>query len=109
MSNDLVFVDAHHHLWDLEACHYPWLMARGERRFFGNPTPIQKNYLVEDFLGESPHYRPAASVHIQVGAENGLQETQWLEAQAGYPHAIVAQCQLEAADALVDLIREFCL
>jgi predicted TIM-barrel fold metal-dependent hydrolase len=103
VSDDLLFVDAHHHLWDLEACHYPWLMARGQQRFFGDPAPIQKNYLIEDFLCESPRYRPVASVHIQVGAEDSVQETRWLEEQAVYPHAIVAQCQLEAADAAQQL------
>ena len=69
------FIDAHHHLWDLQAVHYPWLMARGEKRFFGDPTAIQKNYLVADLLAESPYKKPAASVHIQVGAapEQSLQ------------------------------------
>ena len=40
-------IDAHHHLWDLEAVSYPWLMANGVKRFFGDPTPIQRNYLIE--------------------------------------------------------------
>jgi len=22
-------IDAHHHLWDLDVCHYPWLMKNG--------------------------------------------------------------------------------
>ena len=35
-------LDAHHHLWDLSAVSYPWLEARGVRRFFGDPTPIQR-------------------------------------------------------------------
>ena len=26
-------IDSHHHLWDLKAVHYPWLMAKGEVRF----------------------------------------------------------------------------
>ncbi|MEP5323549.1 MAG: hypothetical protein ABJQ49_14875, partial [Marinobacter alexandrii] len=66
-TSNFPFVDAHHHLWDLEHCHYPWLMAKGEMRFFGDPGPIQKNYLIDDFLGESLDYRPTKSVHIQVG------------------------------------------
>ena len=56
-------VDAHHHLWDLNACHYPWLMARGVYRFFGDPTPIQKNYLVDDFREDATAYKLVASVH----------------------------------------------
>jgi predicted TIM-barrel fold metal-dependent hydrolase len=92
------FIDAHHHLWDLQACHYPWLMARGEQRFFGDPTPIQRNYLVEDFLGESRRYVPERSVHIQVGVAPGdeLKESEWLQAQAPLPSVFVAACDLSA-------------
>ena len=64
-------VDAHHHLWDLEACDYPWLMAKGVTRFFGDPTPIQKNYLVSDLRRDAHHYQVDASVHIQVGVAPG--------------------------------------
>ena len=92
------FIDAHHHLWDLDHCSYPWLMARGVRRFFGDPGPIQKNYLVTDLLSESPKWRPAKSVHIQVGVEesDNLKESRWLqqvsdsEISGGLPNAIVA-------------------
>lgn len=94
----LEFIDAHHHLWDLQAVHYPWLMARGERRFFGDPTPIQRNYLSGDFLTESSEFVPTASVHIQVGAEDGLAETAWVSQQRGCAQAIVAFCDLSAAD-----------
>ena len=98
-------VDAHHHLWDLEACHYPWLMARGVRRFFGDPTPIQKNYVVEDLLADAADYDLAASVHVQVGVGEGdeLNETAWLQATGdaeGLPSAIVAFCELDKPDAL---------
>lgn len=68
------WVDAHHHLWDLSAVHYPWLAAKGEVRFFGQPDPIRKNYLVEDFVSDHQN-QISQSVHIQVGAENSLTET----------------------------------
>jgi len=99
-------VDAHHHLWDLNAVHYPWLAARGVTRFFGDPKSIQKNYLVSDFqcdIGDLPVTR---SVHIQVGADlaDTVSETRWLQSQAdqsqfGMPNAIVAFCDLSAASA----------
>ena len=81
IDTTLEFIDAHHHLWDLQTIDYPWLMARGQLRFFGDPTPIAKNYLPEDFLGESARYRPLQSVHIQVGVGKGseLAETRWLQ------------------------------
>lgn len=104
-DDKLAFVDAHHHLWDLGACHYPWLMARGVKRFFGDPTPIQKNYLVDDFLSESQQFMPLKSVHVQVGVEESqsLRESNWLaqqsQSQVGFPHAIVAYCDLASSSA----------
>jgi predicted TIM-barrel fold metal-dependent hydrolase len=97
-------VDAHHHLWDLNACHYPWLMARGVKRFFGDPTPIQKDYLVADFREDAADYELTASVHVQVGAAPGdeLKETAWLQQTGdddGLPSAIVAFCELDSPEA----------
>ena len=96
-------VDAHHHLWNLRACQYPWLMARGVRRFFGDPAPIQKNYLVDDLREDPANYELAGSVHVQVGAAPGdeVVETQWLQTvgdEQGLPSAIVAYCDLAADD-----------
>lgn len=98
-------VDAHHHLWDLDACHYPWLMAKGVPRFFGDPTPIQKNYLVADLLDDAGGFDLQASVHVQVGVAEGeeVRETAWLQQTAekhGLPSAIVAFCSLERPDAM---------
>ncbi|MEL7449798.1 MAG: amidohydrolase family protein, partial [Pseudomonadota bacterium] len=92
-------VDAHHHLWDLEAVHYPWLMAKGVKRFFGDPAPIQKNYLVADLRRDASDFELAASVHIQVGAQpsDELTETAWLQRASdtdGLPTAVVAACDL---------------
>ena len=53
------WIDAHHHLWDLEAVHYPWLMARGVERFFGDPTLIQRDYIGRD--GGFPRLQSAQS------------------------------------------------
>ncbi len=97
-------IDAHHHLWDLSACRYPWLMEQGVVRFFGDPAPIQKDYLVADLLRDAAAFELAASVHVQVGVAEGdeIRETAWLEATAaehGLPSAIVAYCDLAAEDA----------
>ena len=94
------FIDAHHHLWDLDACRYPWLETRGIRRFFGDPTPIQQNYLLDDFLGESARYRPLKSVHIQVGAAPGdeIAETRWIAERDSKPEALVCFVDLVAPD-----------
>jgi predicted TIM-barrel fold metal-dependent hydrolase len=103
-------VDAHHHLWDLDACQYPWLMARGVKRFFGDPAPIQENYLVADLRDDAADYDLEATVHVQVGVAPGheVTETAWLQKtgdEQGLPTAIVAFCELDSEDAL-DLIAE---
>lgn len=99
----LQLIDAHHHLWDLGAVRYPWLEARGVRRFFGDPTPIQRNYLVADLKRDAVGLELLGSVHVQVGCAPGreLDETRWLQRQAsehGLPSAIIASIDLTAAD-----------
>lgn len=93
-------IDAHHHLWDLGAVNYPWLMASGVERFFGDPTPIQRNYLIDEFRRAADGFD--GSVHIQVGAEDGLEEAKWVQAVADgnpdWPMAQVVFCDLTAPD-----------
>lgn len=72
LPTDLEWIDAHHHLWDLSRINYPWLLAKGEVRFFGQPDPIRKNYLGVDYAGDTAG-RISRSVHIQVGAREGLE------------------------------------
>jgi len=96
--------DAHHHLWHLDHCHYPWLMAKGVKRFFGDPAPIQQNYLVEDFLGDATGYELVGSTHIQVGVagEDAVKETAWLQSvadESNLPSAIVAFADLASDNA----------
>lgn len=96
-------VDGHHHLWDLAAVSYPWLMATGVRRFFGDPTPIQRDYLPTDFRADHDGIEVVASVHVQVGAAPGAEvaETEWLDKQGTrtrLPSAIVAFADLTAPD-----------
>jgi len=100
-------IDAHHHLWDLEAVHYPWLMAKGETRFFGDPVSIQRNYLIDEFRRDAEGF--GASVHIQVGAESGWAEAQWVQSVADatpdWPLAQVVFCDLTASDLPAQLDR----
>ncbi|MFY0595579.1 MAG: amidohydrolase family protein [Cognatishimia sp.] len=96
-------IDAHHHLWDLNAVHYPWVMAKGEPRFFGDPTPIQRDYLLDEFAADASAYGFEGSVHIQVGAADPLEEAVWVQSVAdanpSWPMVQVAFCDLTAPDA----------
>jgi predicted TIM-barrel fold metal-dependent hydrolase len=100
-------IDAHHHLWDLTAVHYPWLMAQGVDRFFGDPSPIQRAYLLDEFTADAKQHGISGSVHIQVGAEDPLQEARWVqsvaEANPQWPLVQVAFCDLTADTLARDL------
>lgn len=95
-------IDAHHHLWDLNAVHYPWLMAKGEPRFFGDPAPIQRDYMLAEFAETCSAHGFEGSVHIQVGAADALAEAQWVQSVADanpdWPLVQVAFCDLTAPD-----------
>ncbi len=97
-------LDAHHHLWDLSAVSYPWLEARGVRRFFGDPTPIQRDYLVEEFRRDAEAVGVTASIHVQAGTPFGLEEARWVQSvhdgpgEGRFPAAQVAHCDLAGED-----------
>ncbi|SMP16099.1 amidohydrolase family protein [Shimia sagamensis] len=95
-------IDAHHHLWDLDAVHYPWLMTKGAPRFFGDPAAIQRDYVIEEFRKNASAAGIAASVHVQVGAADGLAEAKWVQSVADatpdWPMKQVVFCDLTAPD-----------
>ena len=95
-------IDAHHHLWDLNAVSYPWLEAKGVERFFGDPTPIQRDYLIEEFRDEAKAMGVTGSVHIQVGAADGMAEARWVDdlarATPDWPLVQVVFCDLTSDD-----------
>ncbi len=97
-----MMIDAHHHLWDLSAVDYPWLLEKGARRFFGDPTPIQRNYLIEEFRRDSEAMGFQGSVHIQVGAADAWEEARWVQSVSDsnpdWPLAQVVFCDLTARD-----------
>ncbi len=103
MTEQRIF-DAHHHLWSLDACRYPWLMSRGTPRFFGDPTPIQRDYLIDEFLNDAADFELIGSAHIQVGAdeEDAVKETGWLQETSdfhyGFPSVIIAFADLRRSD-----------
>lgn len=102
-------IDAHHHLWDLNAVEYPWLMEKGAVRFFGDPTPIQRDYLLPEYRADASAQGFSASVHIQVGAADPWAEAQWVQSVANqYPDWSLVQvvfCDLTANDLEYQLDR----
>jgi predicted TIM-barrel fold metal-dependent hydrolase len=109
-------IDAHHHLWDLENYRYPWL-AEPIDHPMGDYAPIRKSYLLQDFLADAEALKPLGmelvkSVHLQAEPVDPLAETAWLQSLAdapgsgGFPHAIVARVDFDAADIEAELERQ---
>ena len=100
-------IDAHHHLWDLNAVDYPWLMEKGKKRFFGDPISIQRNYLIGEHVKLAAAHGFKASVHIQVGAADGLEEAKWVNKIVGenqsWPMVQVAFCDLSSEQREIQL------
>jgi predicted TIM-barrel fold metal-dependent hydrolase len=95
------FVDAHVHLWDLGAIHYPWLMPPfSDDGPNGSVEPIAKTYLLDDYLSDAKRWDIRGMVHIDAGAQASaaIDETRWLQGYAdtrGLPSAIVGFAALE--------------
>ena len=105
--------DAHHHLWDpvsnASGIDYSWLRDIGAPKPFGDPTPIQRDYLAPEFKTESTHDL-IGSVHVQCdgGLPDPVKETVWLDAVAAghnVPSAIVAFVDLSREDAPAEMAR----
>src|SRR5262245_39802579 len=105
-----MIVDAHHHLWDLERNHYPWLEAELDPdAAIGDYSGLRRSYLIEDFAADSEPAGVVRTVHVQAewDPDDPVGETRWLQAVAdrhGLPHGIVAAARLE--DSRVDDVLE---
>jgi predicted TIM-barrel fold metal-dependent hydrolase len=103
----IAFVDAHHHLWDLEQHRYAWLEGGGvveTTAWIGDYAAIRRSHLVPDFLSEAAGCGLTGSVHVEAGWSDGdpVGETRWIDALAeayGHPDAIVARVDLRAPGA----------
>lgn len=101
----LRIVDAHHHLWDLNHIHYPWLSMRPvPPTICGNITPITDNFTVDRYIAGFGHHNVVKTVHVEAGCDpaKAVDETAWLQGVAdehGYPHAIVAKIEMHRDDA----------
>jgi predicted TIM-barrel fold metal-dependent hydrolase len=101
-------IDPHHHLWDLSANYYPWLVDEIRPRLCGEYSAIRKDYLIGDFLRDISCCTVVKSVHVQAEHDrrDPVRETRWLQALSdqkavsrGFPHGIVAYADLSSATA----------
>jgi predicted TIM-barrel fold metal-dependent hydrolase len=92
----VTLIDAHHHLWDLQANYYPWLSDHPEENFFlGDYDGLKRDYLPEDYRRDAIAHNVLATVHVEAEWDRADQvgETRWISeiaARHGFPNAIVA-------------------
>lgn len=100
MPKRMQIVDPHHHLWDLNAVHYPWLLSKSPDAFVRSYPELAKNYLLSDYMADVRDFDLVKSVHVEALPDNPVVETAWLQAIAddpasgGFPHGIVANADL---------------
>lgn len=99
--NDIPFVDAHVHFWDLAHLRYDWLSPPFGEGPNGDVSAIARTYLPADYRAETARWIVAGAVHVDAGArsDEAWAETVWLEGLAdttGLPTAIVAHADLAA-------------
>jgi predicted TIM-barrel fold metal-dependent hydrolase len=103
----LPFVDTHVHYWDLKdpVLRYDWLMPAWVHPVLGNIDGIKvQRYMAQDFIAETRFQNVSKAIHVQaaIGIADPVAETRWLQAQAdatGFPHGIVAHCDLASVGA----------
>ncbi len=104
MMEQLPFVDAHFHLWDLDRLRYAWLSPPfSDGGPNGSVEGIASTYLPADYRMDLARWNLVSGVHIEAGAhpQDALPETEWLESladSAGLPTAIVAYADLTDPD-----------
>ena len=103
-------VDAHFHLWNLDTQNHGWLTdtwSESQAAYLGDYTPIRRNYLIEDLIGDFAGQDVVKAVHVEgEWGGNKVDETRWLQSIAdvhGYPHGIVARTDLCSPDAQAEL------
>lgn len=104
------FIDAHHHLWDVElnGASYPWYTEDHGDRGWGDTAAIMRNYTPRDLLADAQDagLTIVKSVHVQANFDfsNPVAETRWLDAVAreagseNLPTAIIGYADLSAPD-----------
>lgn len=109
-------VDAHHHLWDLNANHYPWLLDPTTPRLYGDHSRICKDYLLDDYIADMARQDIVKSVHVQADSDfaDPVRETRWLQSLSkradnphGFPNAIVAFADL-SKDNIEEILAGHC-
>lgn len=98
---DQPIVDAHHHIWRLDAV--PWLKGPQVPRIFGDYAPLRRDHLIDEYLTNCQAQGVVKSVFIQINVAPGAEvgEVAWAQSVADlhdFPHGIVGYANLAGPD-----------
>ena len=98
-------VDAHHHFWDPQRNHHPWLSGEHCIPFrYGDYSAIKRRYFPADYLADAGEHPVEETVYVETewNPRDPIGETAFIHEVAalyGAPNAVVAQAWLDAPDA----------
>lgn len=101
-------IDAHFHIW--RQADLPWLSGPMQPRIFGPYEPIRRDYPIAEYRADIAGQGVDKAVYVQANwpPAAGFAEAEWVSATAaetGWPHAIVAFCDMTVEDARPELDR----
>jgi predicted TIM-barrel fold metal-dependent hydrolase len=99
-------IDTHHHIWLRKDV--AWLADPPIPRMFGDYFGLRRDYPVDEWMDDIVPQGVTKSVHVTAmwGPGKTLDESRWLQTVAdkhGFPHGIVCNVDLAAADAAAAL------
>ena len=111
-TGNLPFIDSHIHFWDLHhpPVEYAWLAPASTHPMIGDIDGLKvQRFAVEEFVAQSRFQNVLKAVHVGVSTNpDPVIETRWLQSLAddgGFPHGIVARCDLGDPAAGETLLR----
>lgn len=102
---DLPVIDAHHHIWDLQANHHPWLVEEPPPPSrYGDSRPLRRSYMPADYRRDAAGQNIVATVYMEAEHDpaDPLRETRWVHevaAREGLPQAMSGAVFLDRGDA----------
>ena len=96
-------VDAHFHIWDLEAHRFPWLQqGKPIVRIYGDSAPLRHSYRIKDYIADARSSGVGAGIYVQCGMEDPFEEVQHVQQLIdtnrceGFPVMIVGHADMSS-------------